>query len=191
MDLDVLQSIADFMKEHQCLVHLEGRSVTCHQQSSRHALPGTIHRSSVEFWPVFGDLRSTTRSSVIIHPRHWDYDPILLQPLNPNDPLVFGFWKVSKDVCDEVAYQAIRNGYRRLDCACDYGNEEQVGRGIRRALDEGLVERKDLFITSKLWNTYHKPEHVLLACQKSLQDLGLDYLDEYSSTSQLAWSMFL
>ena len=49
---------------------------------------------------------------------------------------------------------AIRIGYRHLDCACDYGNEEQVGEGIRRALEEGLVaSRSDLWVTSKLWNT--------------------------------------
>lgn len=43
----------------------------------------------------------------------------------------------------------------------------------------GIVERKDLWVTSKLWNTYHAKEHVELACRKSLADLGLDYVDLY------------
>ena len=103
---------------------------------------------------------------------------ILERGLTP-DPLVFGFWKVPKDVCADVCYQSIKAGYRRLDCACDYGNEEQVGQGISRAIQDGLCKREDLFVTSKLWNTYHKPEHVKMAFQRTLQDLQLSYLDEY------------
>lgn len=96
-----------------------------------------------------------------------------------SDPLVFGFWKVERDACAEVCYQAIEAGYRRLDCACDYGNEVQVGRGIQRAIRDGLCAREDLFITSKLWNTFHHPDHVPLAMEKTLQDLQLEYVDEY------------
>jgi len=99
--------------------------------------------------------------------------------LNPPDPLVFGFWKVPSDKCAEVCYQAIVRGYRRLDCACDYGNEKEVGDGIARALSEGICKREDLFVTSKLWNTYHKPEHVSMALNRTLQDLELSYVDEY------------
>ena len=51
--------------------------------------------------------------------------------------------------------------------------------GIKRAIDEGIVKREDLFITSKLWNTYHEQQYVELAIRKSLKDLGLDYLDLY------------
>jgi D-xylose reductase len=97
----------------------------------------------------------------------------------PPDPLIFGFWKVDRDSCASVCYEAIQNGYRRLDCACDYGNEKEVGEGITKAIQDGLCTRKELFITSKLWNTYHSPEHVTLACQRSLDDLQLTYLDEY------------
>jgi len=99
--------------------------------------------------------------------------------IKPADPLIFGFWKVPKEECAEVCYQAIVAGYRRLDCACDYGNEVEVGRGIAKAIADGVVKREDLFVTSKLWNTYHKPEHVSLACERTLQDLQLKYLDEY------------
>jgi D-xylose reductase len=99
--------------------------------------------------------------------------------ITPSDPLIFGFWKVPKDICSAVCYNAIKNGYRRLDCACDYGNEQEVGVGIQKAIQDGLCKREDLFVTSKLWNTYHNPKHVSLACQKSLHDLQLTYLDEY------------
>ena len=71
-----------------------------------------------------------------------------------------GLWKVPKQVCAETVLTAIRMGYRHLDCACDYGNEAEVGEGIRMAIAEGLVTRDDLWITSKLWNTYHAREHV-------------------------------
>ena len=100
-------------------------------------------------------------------------------PLQPADPLVFGFWKVPNEKAADVCYYAIASGYRRLDCACDYGNEKEVGKGIARAIQDGLCTREELFVTSKLWNTYHKPEHVPLAVARTLDDLQLDYLDEY------------
>ena len=91
----------------------------------------------------------------------------------------FGFWKVEKTCAVEVAQQAIAAGYRHLDCACDYGNEAEVGDGIRQALNAGLCQRDDLWITSKLWNTSHAVEHVQMACERSLKDLGLEQLDLY------------
>ena len=97
----------------------------------------------------------------------------------PLDPLIFGLWKVSCDIAEEVVYNAIREGYRRFDSATDYGNEVAVGKGIQRAINEGVVKRSDLFITSKLWNTYHNPMHVEEALDRNLKDLGLDYLDAY------------
>ena len=68
---------------------------------------------------------------------------------------------------------------RHIDTACDYGNEKEVGQGLKRAFSEGLVTRDDLWITSKLWNTYHHKEHVLLAANKSLEDLSIDHFDLY------------
>ena len=90
-----------------------------------------------------------------------------------------GLWKIPNDACEQVVYDAITEGYRCLDSACDYGNELEVGRGIKKALDEGYVKREDLWITSKLWNTYHRKEHVRNACLRTLKDLGVSYLDLY------------
>ena len=90
-----------------------------------------------------------------------------------------GTWKIPRDQTAEVVYAAIKSGYRHLDCACDYGNEVQVGEGIARAIAEGVCNREDLWVTSKLWNTYHAAEHVSLACQRSLDDLQLTYVDLY------------
>ena len=90
-----------------------------------------------------------------------------------------GLWKIDKSVVADVVVEAIRCGYRHLDSACDYGNEKEVGVGIARAIDEGLCTREDLWVTSKLWNTYHREEHVIMAMDQTLHDLGLDYLDLY------------
>lgn len=88
-----------------------------------------------------------------------------------------GLWKIAPDAAPTVVREAVRVGYRHLDAACDYGNEAEVGVGVRNALAEGICRREDLWITSKLWNTYHAPEHVRPAIERSLKDLGVGYLD--------------
>lgn len=90
-----------------------------------------------------------------------------------------GTWKIPGDVLPSLVPQAVEMGYRHFDCACDYGNEDAVGAGIAAAIEKGLCGRDDLWITSKLWNTYHRPEHVRRACERTLRDLGLDELDLY------------
>jgi D-xylose reductase len=91
----------------------------------------------------------------------------------------YGFWKVEKADAPDLTYQALAMGYRHLDCASDYGNEAEVGLGIKKGLDDGICKREHLWVTSKLWNTYHRPEHVELACRRSISDLKCDYLDLY------------
>ena len=93
--------------------------------------------------------------------------------------LGFGCWKIPNKEAKQAVYSAIKSGYRCIDEACDYGNEKEAGEGIKQAIDEGLVTRKDIWITSKLWNTFHRKEHVESACSKSMEDLGVDYLDLY------------
>ncbi len=90
-----------------------------------------------------------------------------------------GMWKMPKPELPGLVHAAIKLGYRHLDSACDYGNEPEVGTGITAALRDGLCRREDLWVTSKLWNTYHEPKHVRAACERSLRDLRLDVLDLY------------
>ena len=90
-----------------------------------------------------------------------------------------GLWKIKKRQTSQVVQQAIKIGYRHLDSAADYGNEVEVGYGIKDSISRGYCKREDLWITSKLWNTYHSKEHIQKACERSLNDLGLDYLDLY------------
>src|SRR5437870_5698553 len=90
-----------------------------------------------------------------------------------------GLWKVARPAAADLVQQALRAGYRHLDCACDYGNEAEVGAGIRAALAAGACRREELWVTSKLWNTYHARPHVRPAVERSLRDLKLDYLDLY------------
>lgn len=93
-------------------------------------------------------------------------------------PLVgLGCWKIPNDVCATQVYEAIKIGYRLFDGAQDYGNEKEVGEGIRRAISEGIVKREDLFVVSKLWNSFHSPKNVKAALQRTLDDMKLDYLD--------------
>ncbi|MFE1627882.1 aldo/keto reductase [Brevibacillus reuszeri] len=74
---------------------------------------------------------------------------------------------------------AIRNGYRSIDTAAIYGNEEGVGQGIAQGLKETGISREELFVTSKVWNADLGYESTLAAFDLSLKKLGLDYLDLY------------
>lgn len=74
---------------------------------------------------------------------------------------------------------ALVHGYRSVDTAAIYGNEEGVGEGIRQGLQEAGLKRKDIFVTSKVWNADLGYEETLKAFDTSLEKLGLDYLDLY------------
>jgi len=72
---------------------------------------------------------------------------------------------------------AIENGYRHIDCAYAYQNEEEVGKAINDAIKEGKVKREELFITSKLWLTYFRRDRVQVCVKKILSKLNTPYLD--------------
>jgi Aldo/keto reductases, related to diketogulonate reductase len=74
---------------------------------------------------------------------------------------------------------ALEAGYRHFDCAERYRNEREVGEALRVGLAAGGIAREDIFMTTKLWNSNHRPERVEPAFEASLERLGLDYLDLY------------
>jgi len=91
----------------------------------------------------------------------------------------FGLWKIPREDTAASVVEAVRAGYRHFDSAADYANEAETGEGLAQAIAGGLVSREELWVTSKLWNTFHAPEHVEEACRKTLADLQLDCLDLY------------
>ena len=89
--------------------------------------------------------------------------------------LGFGVFQISNKDAEQSVIDALQTGYRLIDTAASYQNEEVVGRGIRRS----GIPRDDIFITSKLWITDANYEGAKTAYSKSLQKLGLDYVDLY------------
>eukprot|EP00470_Lotharella_oceanica_P005141 CAMPEP_0170174822 /NCGR_PEP_ID=MMETSP0040_2-20121228/8017_1 /TAXON_ID=641309 /ORGANISM="Lotharella oceanica, Strain CCMP622" /LENGTH=343 /DNA_ID=CAMNT_0010416615 /DNA_START=80 /DNA_END=1108 /DNA_ORIENTATION=+ len=110
------------------------------------------------------------------------------KPGGPTLKLVSGFempmiglgtWKSKPGEVENAVKCAIQAGYRHLDCAFIYRNEAEIGAALKWVFDQKIVRREDLFITSKLWNLYHKKEDVMPALKKTLKDLGLNYIDLY------------
>ena len=93
--------------------------------------------------------------------------------------LGLGTWKSEPGEVGAAVREALRVGYRHIDCAPIYENEPEIGDAVARSIAEGRVERHQLWITSKLWNDAHAPDDVLPALERTLTDLRLDYLDLY------------
>jgi alcohol dehydrogenase (NADP+) len=93
--------------------------------------------------------------------------------------LGLGTWKAAPGEVGAAVREAIRLGYRHIDCASVYANEPEVGEAIRDAIDAGEVRREELWITSKLWCNAHGQSNVEPALRRTLADLGLEWLDLY------------
>lgn len=89
--------------------------------------------------------------------------------------LGIGTYALTVDEAENSVYHALKDGYRLVDTASAYNNEEGVGRGIKRAIDEGLVKREEIFVTTKVWDTDFGNARSSL--EASLDRLGLDYVD--------------
>ena len=89
----------------------------------------------------------------------------------------FGSDNYDAQTIAQAVKTAIKMGYRHIDCASVYQNEKEIGAALQEVFAEGIVTRKELWITSKVWNDKHK--EVVASCKQSLADLQLDYLDLY------------
>ena len=166
---DVLDDLAAYMKENACAYRWNpGKFVIVDNSVSYHS-----RQVFNGYRRVFASIGQGTKPVT-------DTQTHLVLSNGTSMPQVgLGLWKMPKETCAQSVYDAIESGYRLLDSACDYGNEQQTGQGIKKALDAGLCKREDLFVVSKLWNTFHRPEHVETACRKTMADLGVEYLDLY------------
>jgi len=90
-----------------------------------------------------------------------------------------GTWKAPAGITGEAVETAVKAGYRNIDAANDYNNEDEVGAAITKVIADGVVTREELFVQAKLWNSNHKADHVVVDLEQSLKDLQVDYLDSY------------
>lgn len=89
-----------------------------------------------------------------------------------------GTWLSKPNEVEFAVESAVRNGYRHLDLAIVYQNQDEVGAALKKVIPS-VVTREELFITSKLWNTSHRPEEVEKELDETLSQLGIEYLDLY------------
>jgi alcohol dehydrogenase (NADP+) len=101
---------------------------------------------------------------------------------------VLGFGTLIPDAATTInaTKDALEAGFRHIDCAERYRNEREVGEALQAGFAEGIA-REDIFVTTKLWNTNHRPERVEAAFEMSLERLSLNYLDLYLSHTPFAF----
>jgi len=170
MDDDVLMDLAKYMDENKVGYRWSsGRFVIVDNTVAYHSRQPFSGGRRI----VFASIGNGTK------PVEGNQSHLVLSSGDKMPMLGVGLWQLSKENCTDVVYNAIKCGYRMLDSAEVYGNEVETGLGLEKALKEGIVKREDMFVVSKLWNYYHRPEHVRNAVMRSLRDLKVDYLDLY------------
>eukprot|EP00759_Apiculatamorpha_spiralis_P030821 PhF_6_TR32402/c0_g1_i1/m.48073/K00002/AKR1A1, adh; alcohol dehydrogenase (NADP+) len=90
-----------------------------------------------------------------------------------------GTWQSKPGEVRDAVLAAVRCGYRHIDCASKYDNQREVGEALQILFKEGVVKRSDLFLTSKLWNSFHSRHEVGVELGKTLGELQVDYVDLY------------
>ncbi|CAH2101282.1 unnamed protein product [Euphydryas editha] len=93
--------------------------------------------------------------------------------------LAIGTALLEPKLVKHIVSAAIDLGFRAIDTAYIYGNEQAIGEAIKAKINEGTVTRDELFVISKLWSTFHRRDLVMKACKQSLENMGLDYFDLY------------
>ena len=122
-----------------------------------------------------GNTMNNSSNDITINDQTYFVEDVTLNSGYKMPVLGIGTFTLSNEEAENSVYWALRDGYRLIDTARIYGNEVGVGRGIRRAIDEGIVTRDEIFVTTKMWTSdYDHPEEAIDA---SLQRLGLDYID--------------
>ena len=111
--------------------------------------------------------------------KHSAINSVALNNGNVMPQLGFGVWQVPNDESTAAVKTALEAGYRSIDTAAVYGNEEGVGKAVNDFMAENGTPRAELFITTKLWNSEQGYETTLAAFDESLRKLGLDYVDLY------------
>lgn len=120
-------------------------------------------------------LKSTPSS--ILDPKPTMNTPLPLNTGATIPALGLGTWQSEPGQVKAAVTHALKSGYRHIDCAYMYGNEGEVGEALKEAFAAGIVKREDVFITTKLWCTFHSRVEENL--DESLRRLGLDYVDLY------------
>ena len=124
-----------------------------------------------------GDAEISTESDTVEGYPVFDFDhkTVTLNSGYEMPILGLGMFSLSDDQAENSTYWALKYGFRLIDTARIYGNEEAVGRGLQRAIDEGIVSRDEVFITTKMWTSdFDRPDEAIDA---SLRKLGVDYID--------------
>lgn len=158
-------------------------SVACGCGSSDSEASAAVDTTAVEPEEETTAASAETAEAEVEETEEVLYDPgfdfstgtVILNDGNTMPILGIGTYHLSDTEAENSVYWALRDGYRLIDTAEIYGNEEGVGRGIQRAIDDGYVTRDEIFVTTKLWTDYYDDADD--AINDSLERLGLDYID--------------